>query len=220
MHGAHQKLRDNGLTLIFVSHDLSTLQLVCDRAIWIHKGMLKEAGDPVQVAQEYYALTANNKPEGSHANSKSIPQQNTGMGIFIKAEMLRSQEESLENYYHPGSNVRIMFTMQTLQRIEQCIFNISIFSNDGIWMVGQSSLEQGVIWPATEAGNCLSGMIELANLCLAPGNYKAALSACSVDLSICYALSDLYLSFSVRSDRPTWGECANPAIGRSTTKIK
>ena len=205
-----KKLRDNGLTLIFVSHDLSTLQLVCDRAIWIHKGTLKEAGDPVQVAQEYYALTANNIPEGSHANSKGIPQQNTGMGIFLKAEMLRSQEESLENCYHPGSNVRIMFTMQTLQRIERCIFNISIFSNDGIWMVGQSSLEQGVIWPATEAGNCLSGMIELANLCLAPGNYKGALSACSVDLSICYALSDLYLSFSVRSDRPTWGRVRQP----------
>ncbi|WP_254961960.1 ABC transporter ATP-binding protein [Cyanobium sp. BA5m-10] len=205
-----KKLRDNGLTLIFVSHDLSTLQLICDRAIWIHKGMLKEAGDPVQVAQEYYALTANNIPEGSHANSKGIPQQNTGMGIFLKAEMLRSQEESLENCYHPGSNVRIMFSMQTLQRIERCIFNISIFSNDGIWMVGQSSLEQGVIWPATEAGNCLSGMIELANLCLAPGNYKAALSACSVDLSICYALSDLYLSFSVRSDRPTWGRVRQP----------
>jgi ABC-type polysaccharide/polyol phosphate transport system ATPase subunit len=205
-----KKLRDNGLTLIFVSHDLSTLQLICDRAIWIHKGVLKEAGEPVQVAQEYYALTANNKREERDGNSKGIPQQNTGMGIFLEAEMLRSQDASIENCYYPGSNLGIKFTMQTLQCIERCIFNISIFSNDGIWMVGQSSLEQGVIWPATEAGNCLSGIVELPNLCLAPGNYKVALSACSVDLSICYALSDLYMSFSVRSDQPTWGRVRHP----------
>ena len=50
-----KQLRDNGMTLIFVSHDLSTLQLICDRAVWIHEGRLKEAGDPVQVSQEYYA---------------------------------------------------------------------------------------------------------------------------------------------------------------------
>jgi ABC-type polysaccharide/polyol phosphate transport system ATPase subunit len=203
-------LRDKGLTLVFVSHDLSTLQLICDRAIWIHEGKLREMGDPVQVSQEYYALTTPNNAEKEQVKARVIPQQNTGMGTFLEAELVSNPHTSAETYYHLGSNVLIRFTMQTLQYIDRCVFNISVYSKDGVWMIGQSSLDQGVVWPATEAGKQVSGVVELTNLCLAPGNYKAALSACSEDLSICYALSDLYLSFSVRSDRPTWGRVQHP----------
>ena len=205
-----KRLRDSGLTLIFVSHDLSTLQLICDRAIWIHEGRLKEAGDPVQVSQEYYALTTHSKPEHDQANGSIIPQQETGMGKFVEAKLDPSPNASTGSEYQLGSDLSIRFVMQTLQDIEGCVFNISIYGNDGTWMIGQSSLEQGVVWQAAAAGEQLAGTIELTDLCLAPGNYKAALSACSEDLSICYALSDLYLSFSIRSDHPTWGKVQHP----------
>jgi ABC-type polysaccharide/polyol phosphate transport system ATPase subunit len=205
-----KNLRDDGLTLLFVSHDLSTLQLICDRAIWIHEGKLKDAGDPVRVSQEYYALTTHNTPEENQAKDKIIPQQSTGMGEFLEAELVPSLNTGSEAYYHLGSSIRIKFTIRALQDLESCVFNISVYSNDGTWMVGQTSLDKGVTWDAAAAGKQLSGIVELTNLCLAPGNYKAALGAFSKDLSICYALSDLCLSFSVRSDHPTWGRIAHP----------
>lgn len=204
------KLRDSGLTLIFVSHDLSTLQLICDRAIWIHEGRLKEVGDPVQVSQEYYALTTRSKPKQDQANGSIIPQQRTGIGEFVEAELDPYPNTNTGYIYQLGSNLRIRFAMRTYQDIEGCVFNISIYSNDGTWMIGQSSLEQRVVWPRAAAGEQLAGTIELTDLCLAPGNYKAALSACSEDLAICYALSELYLSFSIRSNHPTWGRVQHP----------
>jgi hypothetical protein len=167
-------------------------------------------GDPVQVSQEYYALTTHSKPKEEQANGSIIPQQNTGMGEFIEADLDPSQNTSTGSEFKLGSDLRIRFVMQTNQDIEYCVFNISIYSNDGIWMIGQTSLEQGVVWPGATAGAQLAGTIELKNLCLAPGNYKVALGACSEDLSICYALSDLYLSFSIRSDHPTWGRVQHP----------
>lgn len=205
-----KKLRDAGLTLLFVSHDLSTLQLICDRAIWIHEGKLKDTGDPVQISQEYYALTTNNTPEENQAKGNIIPQQSTGMGEFLEAELVPSLNMGSKAYYHLGSSIRIKFTIRALQDLESCVFNISIYSNDGVWMVGQTSLDKGVTWDAAPAGKQLSGIVELTNLCLAPGDYKVALSACSKDLSICYALSDLCIGFSVRSDHPTWGKIEHP----------
>jgi ABC-type polysaccharide/polyol phosphate transport system ATPase subunit len=205
-----KQLRDNGMTLIFVSHDLSTLQLICDRAVWIHEGRLKEEGDPVQVSQEYYALTTPRKQETEQANSAVIPQQNTGMGEFLEVDLERATNTGTGSEYQLGSDLSIRFVMRTLQRIERCVFNISVYGNDGVWMIGQSSLEQGVVWQAAAAGEQLAGSIRLEGLCLAPGNYKVALSACSEDLSICYALSDLYLSFSVRAKHPTWGRMQHP----------
>jgi ABC-type polysaccharide/polyol phosphate transport system ATPase subunit len=205
-----KKLRENGLTLIFVSHDLSTLQLICDRAIWIHKGVLREEGNPVQIVQEYYALTANNNSEESQAKGVGIPQHNTGMGVFLEAELVSSQNTNPVAHYQPGSDLGIKFTMQAIKSIEYCVFTISIYSGDGVWMIGQTSLEKGVVWQAAGAGELLSGIVELTDLCLAPGDYRVALSACSKDLSICYAQSDLCLAFSVRSDYPTWGKIKHP----------
>lgn len=205
-----KQLRDSGMTLLFVSHDLNTLQLICDRAIWINEGKLKAVGDPVQVSQEYHALTTDHEHEENETRSKVIAQQNTGIGRFTKAELAHSQKTNSNTHYEPGSSLRIIFTMQTLGSIERCVFNISVYCNDGTWIIGQSSLEKGVVWEATGADQQISGIVELTNLCLAPGDYRIALSACSEDLSICYALSDLCISFSVRSDYPSWGKVQHP----------
>lgn len=205
-----KKLQSEGLTLLFVSHDLSTLQLICNRAIWIHEGKVKQVGDPVQISQEYYAMTTNKKPKETDIKNKIIPQQSTGMGEFIEAELVPSLNIGSDAYYHLGSNIRIKFTIRALQDLESCVFNISVYSNDGTWMIGQTSLDKGVTWDAAAAGKQLSGTVEFTNLCLAPGDYRVALSACSKDLSICYALSDLCIGFSVRSDHPTWGKIEHP----------
>lgn len=206
-----KKLRDKGMTLIFVSHDLSTLQLICDRAIWIHEGHLRESGHPVQVSQEYYAATSATK-QGVEARQDStiIPQQDTGMGRFLEATIVPSDASILESHYSIGATLSIKFTMVALQDLGPSVFTISVYGSDGTWMIGQNSLEQNAVWPAVKEGERLSGTFELTDLCLSPGDYRIALGTCSKDLSICYALSDLCLSFSIRSNHPTWGRIQHP----------
>lgn len=203
-----KKLQSEGLTLIFVSHDLSTLQLVCDRAIWIHEGKVKQVGDPVQISQEYYAMTTNKKPKETDIKNKIIPQQDTGMAKFIRAELAPTSK----TYYNQGENIAIKFSIHALKNLGRCVFTISVYSSDGTFMIGQISLGRNIIWPAIEAGNQLAGILELTNFCLRPDDYKVALSACSEDLSICYALSELCLSFSIRSEIPCWGKVQHPCL--------
>ena len=205
-----KRLRDNGMTLLFVSHDLSTLQLICDRAIWIHEGRLKADGDPVQVSQDYYCFTTGSEIEVDESLGKIIPQQSTGMGEFLEATFIPSLNTKSENSYQLGSCVRIKFKMRALQDLERSVFTISVYSHDGTWIIGQTSLDKKVIWDAATAGKELSGIVELTGLCLAPDDYKVALASYSKDLSICYALTDLCLDFSVRSGRPTWGKIEHP----------
>ena len=100
--------------------------------------------------------------------------------------------------------------MRALQDLERSVFTISVYSHDGTWIIGQTSLDKKVIWDAATAGKELSGIVELTGLCLAPDDYKVALASYSKDLSICYALTDLCLDFSVRSGRPTWGKIEHP----------
>ncbi|MGH7657416.1 MAG: ABC transporter ATP-binding protein [Gemmatimonadales bacterium] len=51
------RFRDNGGTLIVVSHDLDTLRGLCTRAIWLEKGQTREAGPVDDVIDHYLAAS-------------------------------------------------------------------------------------------------------------------------------------------------------------------
>ena len=44
----------DGVTVLFVSHDISSVQQLCTRAIWIDRGSVVEDGNTVDVAKAYY----------------------------------------------------------------------------------------------------------------------------------------------------------------------
>jgi len=50
-----QRFRDAGGTLLFVSHDSTTVTGLCDRAIWLHEGRIRIDGSPKDVMQAYLA---------------------------------------------------------------------------------------------------------------------------------------------------------------------
>lgn len=49
------KLTNSGATVLFVSHDLSSVQKICDRCIWIDKGKIREDGKTLDVIKSYSA---------------------------------------------------------------------------------------------------------------------------------------------------------------------
>ena len=48
--------RDAGKTIVLVTHDMTTVQDLCDRAVLIHDGEMQYCGDPEQAAVRYYRL--------------------------------------------------------------------------------------------------------------------------------------------------------------------
>ena len=51
-----RRLRAQGKTILFVTHDLQTMTKFCDRAVLLDQGRKIEEGSPEEVAQEYRAL--------------------------------------------------------------------------------------------------------------------------------------------------------------------
>jgi len=48
-----KKLTSNGATVLFVSHDLSSVQMLCERVIWIERGSIMMDGNPLHVVKAY-----------------------------------------------------------------------------------------------------------------------------------------------------------------------
>ncbi|WP_414578361.1 ABC transporter ATP-binding protein [Anabaena sp. CCY 9402-a] len=47
---------DSGATVLFVSHDLGSVQALCNRVVWINRGILQADGEPLNVIKQYSAL--------------------------------------------------------------------------------------------------------------------------------------------------------------------
>ncbi|MCH9756266.1 MAG: ABC transporter ATP-binding protein [Gammaproteobacteria bacterium] len=48
-------LTSEGTTVLFVSHDIAAVQMVCNRAIWIERGRIIADDDPIEVGKQYAA---------------------------------------------------------------------------------------------------------------------------------------------------------------------
>lgn len=46
-------INDHSKTIVIVSHNLKTLEKLCNEVYWIHEGLVKEQGDPATVIKNY-----------------------------------------------------------------------------------------------------------------------------------------------------------------------
>ena len=64
-------LRDRGRTIIFVTHDMGTLQRFCHRALLLERGHPVYLGEPHEVADRYLELNFGREPESVQAGADS-----------------------------------------------------------------------------------------------------------------------------------------------------
>ena len=80
-------------TILFVSHDLSTINNYCDRVIWINEGSVIADGDPLEVSKQYRAFMS-----GSHISKYSDTESNSNTESKCKiSETLADQIYPLDS---------------------------------------------------------------------------------------------------------------------------
>jgi ABC-type polysaccharide/polyol phosphate transport system ATPase subunit len=63
-------LRSQGVTIVFVSHDLQTVQKICDQAAYVENGSLITLGPPTEVIEAYRRNTAASSPRPRNASAR------------------------------------------------------------------------------------------------------------------------------------------------------
>jgi ABC-type polysaccharide/polyol phosphate transport system ATPase subunit len=57
-----QEMKLRGVTLVFVTHQLDQVRTLCDRALWLDKGIVEAAGDPMRVVDAYLQEVSGTTP--------------------------------------------------------------------------------------------------------------------------------------------------------------
>ena len=70
-----KRLTESGATVLFVSHDMSSVQLLCERAVWIDHGTVRKDGPILPVSKAYLAAVREDEEVRTRARSMSLTRQ-------------------------------------------------------------------------------------------------------------------------------------------------
>ncbi|HSD76448.1 MAG TPA: Wzt carbohydrate-binding domain-containing protein, partial [Solirubrobacteraceae bacterium] len=119
-------------TLVLVTHDMSTVQAFCDRAMLIHDGELRYLGDPEEAALRYYRLNFANGGAASGAGPGGVPDVNVRLvDVWLQDDAGR-RVENVEQGRPFGLNL----VLEARHDLERPVFQLHVVNADGVWVFG------------------------------------------------------------------------------------
>ena len=191
------ELRAEGRTIVLVSHSLPTVHTLCQRAIWLEDGAIKEAGSAVEVVGAYLAGVHSDIAEkameatgGRHGTGEA---EITGVA-FLDGEGVEKP------YFYTGDpfTIRLNYRVHELPD-SHLVCGIAVYRADNqAYMFGQNSAGAGV-----EMATSGEGFVELRvpSLPLLKGSYLCTLALHDPTITRVYDFYDRKHSFGVR-DHP------------------
>ncbi len=156
------QFRDDGRTLVLVTHDTSSVRNFCDRAIWLDHGVVKANGSPADVIDEYTETMLD-----AHADHDGSSRRGDGPIRITKIEV-RVAGTRMERV-RTGDDVVFRLHFQTPEPIANPVFSLTITNIAGIPVTAPSSRDAGAV-PTTIGGQ---GYVDISvrDLPLVPGSY-------------------------------------------------
>lgn len=85
------ELKENGTTIVIVSHSIDQVKAICDRAIWIYEGLIREEGNPNEVC-DHYLDEMEHQRSVRHDKEESERKEKTGKASAISEEEHKKKE--------------------------------------------------------------------------------------------------------------------------------
>ena len=123
-----KRMRNEGRTILFVTHDMESMRSLCDEAILIHDGLIRQSGDPDQVARHYFQL---NFAESGSTNG-SVKLAEPGLLGRIADVWLEDDagQRNPQGFEH-GGNIHLRAKLVAEKEIPKPVFSFDICVKDG-----------------------------------------------------------------------------------------
>lgn len=121
-----QELRDQGTTSLFISHDLTAVERLCDSAVLLEAGTIAATGTPGEVVATYHRRLALWDPASGQTTIES-PRS----GVALTNLTLRNPQEPRAVSFKTGAPVTVSVRYAVARPIDNVEFEIRYYSADG-----------------------------------------------------------------------------------------
>lgn len=183
-----KEIKEQGTTIVMVSHSMEQLYSICDRLIWLEEGKIKEDGEPKLVgmhyldtmeeerivrlaeesqqkfdAQEEFSvlqLTDQVHPEAHRRGSHEV--------YFTKVDLLDKDGKSCRNF-NTGDAVTLVYEYETKLEKPKVNFNMDFVRDNWQYCYGSCFAKPGDELPCLEHSGRI--VFRMKELMLLPGRY-------------------------------------------------
>ena len=159
--------RDQGTTILFVSHSLYTIESFCHKACWLKDGKIESIGYAKEVINEYEQYLNKNKVHSNNKICKS-KQSNSSNNELVKINNIKLCN-LFKDTFNFKSTLKVIINFSLYKDIPVYVA-FSIDRKDGIYCYATSMKADG-LRPITKKGEyCIK--LEFEKLLLLEGEYK------------------------------------------------
>lgn len=191
--------KEAGGSIVFVSHDMNAIKILCDRALLLEKGEILEQGDPEKIVNAYNFLIAR------HAEAQKVMPldrgNNSGYGnrrVTIDRVGLQDKNGMDIEIAVSGASAKIPVTFTAHENVSDLSIGILIRDKYGQDIFGTNTcyLNKTI---QTEKGRSCTVLFEFSQFNLGPGKYTltAAAHTGSSHIEECFHWIDRSFSFEV-----------------------
>ncbi|MGZ8852665.1 MAG: ABC transporter ATP-binding protein [Thermoanaerobaculia bacterium] len=181
-----QEMKYRGVTLLFVTHQLDQVRMLCDRALWLDHGAPRAIGDPVRVVDAYLQEVSGGQTpppvlSRSAAGEDSGAPQSTdndlteeerfGSGeIILKRVALVDPQGQELVALAAGAAVNIEMDIEVRVPQDDFVFGVGIYHADGTNVYGTNTDIEGLLSKRLQSNGRVSFV--MPSLDLVAGSYR------------------------------------------------
>lgn len=191
------EFRRSGGTLVFVSHDASSVERICDRAILLSDGVVIEDGTPSQVLTTYHKRLSRREGKAEQPPAarevKGADEWGTGR---VRVENVRIEgPNGAATTFASGDAIAVVFDVVPSEPVLQPCYGVAFWTVDDVLVWGTNTNLDAFATEVLDARRTVR--IGISDLPLHDGRFVLHLSANSTDVSEIYHELRRCLEFSV-----------------------
>jgi len=182
-----RQMRENGLTLLYVSHSTDSIKDICDKGLFLNNGHQMYFGSAVETADRYLQFIREKKWEkkskerlNNQALENIIPdlpsslRYGTGDARVIRIDITDENDQPTNEFYI-DEYVKLHIYFKVFSELTNFSVNFSIRDNSGITVMGTSMFDERISIPQLKEGDQGEVVFGFKNL-LRHGNYGISIS--------------------------------------------
>jgi ABC-type polysaccharide/polyol phosphate transport system ATPase subunit len=175
--GRIQEFKGRGKTIVLVSHDLGSIERLCDEAVWLDRGCLRAHGETREVVSQYLDHVAREEARAlgvEHVQAEAIARTGTGARWGSRdIELTRvhlSDGDGHERYlFETGDACAVHLAFHARRPVEDPVFGVGVFRKDGICCYGTNTALEGLTFGKVDGEGVVT--MEIERLDLVEGEY-------------------------------------------------
>jgi lipopolysaccharide transport system ATP-binding protein len=165
-----KELRAQGVTILFVSHNLLAVQALCDRVMLLNQGRVATLGAAADALHGYEAILRSRwETEAAASRPVSPDATRAKPGAWITRVDLCDGSGEARRIFRPQESLRAAVHYHASQRIADPVFGFSFIRQDGVICTWARTKFDGITIPFIEGPGRFE--VEVAEIRLTPGLY-------------------------------------------------